>query len=103
VSQLLTLREAAKLFSPSRDKATHPSTLSRWITVGCPVGDGRFVRLKAARFPSGWRVTEEAVADFIQQLTAAALGEDVEPEARPTKARQAELARVDAEIARLGL
>jgi hypothetical protein len=71
--------------------------------TGHPVGDGRFIRLKATRFPGGWRTTQEQIDTFLQAITAAHLGEEVEPEARPTKARQAELSRVDAEIARLGL
>ena len=58
----------------AKREGTHPSTVNRWITKGIlapdPAGPGNLlIRLNAVRYPSGWRVREQDVADFKADLT----------------------------------
>jgi hypothetical protein len=67
---------------------------------------GSRIRLEATRLPSGWKTTEEAIEAFLTALTGAALGGTDSPEpteSQPTKTRRRELARVDAELDRIGV
>jgi hypothetical protein len=66
------LSQISRRFPPNKgDKPFHPATLTRWILQGIPLGDGSRVRLRAIRFPAGWRTTDEWVDDFLDALTAA--------------------------------
>jgi hypothetical protein len=67
-----SLSQIARRFPPNKtDKPVHPATLTRWIMRGIPLADGTRVRLRAVRFPAGWRTTDEWVDDFLESLTAA--------------------------------
>jgi hypothetical protein len=67
----LTLSQVARLFPPSRGgRPTHVATITRWATVGVPLRDGTRLRLCAVRAPGRWLVTPDAVAEFIDRLTA---------------------------------
>jgi hypothetical protein len=76
------------------DGATHPATLSRWITKGVSMRDGSRLKLAAIRAPGGWLVADEAVDDFLERLTADRTGEPAPAPPSATAARQRELARV---------
>ena len=47
----------------------------RWITKGVKAANGTVVRLEARRFPGGWKVADQAIEEFLDKLTAAALSE----------------------------
>jgi hypothetical protein len=65
-----TLSEVARGFPPNRsDKPVHRQTLKRWIEQGIRTSDGGRVRLRAVRFPAGWRTRDEWVEDFLASLT----------------------------------
>jgi hypothetical protein len=67
------------------------------------------IKLKARRYPGGWMVCDEALEEFLDELTTAALkkseesGPDEAPATVPlTKRRQRELAQVDREMGDAG-
>jgi hypothetical protein len=48
--------QIAKLIEPSRNgKPVHVATLGRWRDPGVRAKDGSRIRLRAVRFPAGWR------------------------------------------------
>jgi hypothetical protein len=101
-----SLSQAARRIPPNREnRPVHVATLTRWITKGVRKADGTRIKLEARRYPGGWRVADEAVDRFIDELTGAALG-DAESAETPTfetlSSRKRELARVDAELASAG-
>jgi hypothetical protein len=104
-TEYLSLRQAARLIPPTKDDSpTHPSTLARWITKGAKTLDGTYVKLKARRYPSGWRIHPADLDEFIGRLTAVALKEDPSDPPRVVgRGRLRELARVDRELEARGL
>jgi hypothetical protein len=67
-----SLSQVARRFPPNKgDKPVHPATLTRWILEGIALSDGSRVKLRAVRFPAGWRTTNEWVDDFLEAMTAA--------------------------------
>jgi hypothetical protein len=104
----LSLAQAARRIPPTKgDRPVHVSSLTRWITRGVKTQAGSVIRLEARRFPGGWKVTSQAVDEFLDDLTRAALGDDPTPNpelssSRVSARRQRELARVEAELARAG-
>ena len=76
-SVYLSLAEIAKRIPSSKDgRPVHTSTVSRWITKGARANSGSFVKLGAKRFPGGWKVTDEALEEFLERLTAQSLGQN---------------------------
>jgi hypothetical protein len=64
------LAEIARRFPSNReDKQVHIATLTRWILKGCRASDGSQIKLRAVRFPAGWRTTDEWVSDFLDEIT----------------------------------
>jgi hypothetical protein len=103
----LSLAQAARRVPPTRqDRPVHVSTLTRWITKGVRKADGTLTKLKARRFPGGWKVTSEALDEFLDELTRAALGEN-EPAEPPTIStpahRRRELERIDRDLDAAGI
>jgi hypothetical protein len=98
----LPLSEIARRIPPTKGKRpVDTSTITRWITKGVRAANGTVTRLEAKRFPGGWKVTSEALEEFIDRLTRAAIGEfePVEdPAARmsPQRRRQYERAQREA-------
>jgi hypothetical protein len=93
------LAEAARRIPSFRNgKSTHPATLTRWITRGVRLNDGRTLKLAARRFPGGWAVADDALDEFINKLTADRTGE---PVAQP--ARRQAVERAEAELDRIGI
>jgi hypothetical protein len=63
--KLVTFAEGAKLFPPRRQgRPVHPITLWRWARVG-----HHGIKLEAARLPSGWVTSVEALRRFVERLT----------------------------------
>jgi hypothetical protein len=100
----LSLQQASRLIPPTKgDRPVHPSTLTKWIRFGVRSGDGATVRLKARKFPGGWKVTSAAIEDFLDDLTRAALAVDSAAIAPTPARRQKELAGIAAECKAAGL
>jgi hypothetical protein len=102
----MPLAKAASQFASDRiDGPVHVATITRWITKGIKAGDGSVVRLAARRFPNGWRVSREAIDEFLDRLTSAAL-DDIRPVEAPTaisRRRRREQERAEAQAVALGL
>jgi hypothetical protein len=102
-----SLAQAARGIPPTKgDTPVHPSTLTRWITKGVRKADGTLTKLRACRSPGGWKVTEEALDEFLDELTRAALGETTPtnaPAVRTSARRQRELKRVDRQLDKAGI
>jgi hypothetical protein len=95
--KLLTLANAALLRPLRRDgKATHVSTVHRWITTGI-----RGVKLEAVRIGGTWFTSIQAVQRFADRLTE--LGSQDRSPPTDTSARQRHLEVLDEELRRLGL
>lgn len=99
----LSLADAARRIPSFRPgKRTHPATLTRWILKGVSLSDGSTLKLAARRYPGGWSVTEDALRDFTDALTADRTGGPAQAPRTPA-GRRRDLARVDRELAGLGL
>jgi hypothetical protein len=98
--------QAVRRLPPTKgNKAVHSSTMMRWITKGVRSRDGRLVKLAARRYPGGWKVSDEDIDIFIDELTRAALGETGPagaPNVQTSARRQQELAAVDRELDQAG-
>jgi hypothetical protein len=100
-----SLAQIAGRVAPNKgSKPVHVATLTRWILEGCRAKDGSRIRLRAVRFPAGWRTTDEWFAEFVDAITRDHTGEpEVRPQTIQTSAqRRRELERVDRELARSG-
>lgn len=69
------LAEAARLWLGGTPP--HVATLRRWGTVGVLLRDGSRLKLKLTRLPGRWVVSEAAIREFIDTLTADRTGEQV--------------------------
>jgi hypothetical protein len=64
----LYLAKAARVLPRSRlEQPVNPSTLSRWITRGVRLADGRRVHLEAGRIAGRWVTTPGAIQRFIER------------------------------------
>jgi hypothetical protein len=61
---------AGRFDSCRESKPVHVATITRWITTGVRKRDGSRLKLRAVRFPAGWRTCDEWVAEFLESLTA---------------------------------
>jgi hypothetical protein len=98
----LTVAEVAKRFPPSRcGRPVHVGTVTRWVTLGARLRDGRRLRLKADRLPGRWIITPESVDEFIAALTADRSGTPMSapPAYDPARARTLAASRRAAERA----
>jgi hypothetical protein len=87
------LGAAARRLPPSRgNRPVHPTTLRRWIEDGVKGRDGQRIRLKGTRLPSGWVVSDEAVAEFLDALTRDRAGDSTPPAASQPQPEAAERA-----------
>jgi hypothetical protein len=60
----LTPRDAGKLHGFSA------ASITRWIEQGTALRRGGRLKLRAVRYPAGWRTCEAWLADFLAALTA---------------------------------
>jgi hypothetical protein len=92
---LICLAQAAKLLPPGRrGKATHVSTLMRWINPGA-----RGVRLEAVRLGGRWLTSAAALQRFADRLTDLETGRVLDQAATTDHAAE----RAEQELTRLGL
>jgi Protein of unknown function (DUF1580) len=93
--KLLSMSQAARLIPPSRSgRATHTSTLVRWIHRGV-----RGRRLDAVRIGGSWVTSVEALARFAVPAASTAIV-DIPVTRSPSAARAA---RVNAELVAHGI
>jgi hypothetical protein len=89
-SDYRSLQQIARRFPPGKqDKPVHPATLTKWIRQGIALSDGSKLRLRAVRFPAGWRTRTEWVDEFLEAITADRIGA---PAHDPAHARRADAA-----------
>ncbi|AWM37122.1 hypothetical protein GobsT_49540 [Gemmata obscuriglobus] len=97
----LSLSAAGRLFPGHRGGASvDPSTVFRWVTKGARAGEGRVVKLEAARVGGRWLTSREAVARFVAALTEAATPA-VTPVAPTTRAPAAHTRATEKAVAAL--
>lgn len=98
LDDLITLKQVAARF-PGRDgKRLHTGTIWRWCSRGVNV-HGRRVVLESLRVGGRRFVTQEALTDFVEALSA----KTADPGADSSAAVQKEQDRIQAECERLGL
>jgi hypothetical protein len=88
------------------DRPVTVSALTRWIKNGISLGTGERIRLRAVRFPAGWRTCDEWVNEFLDRLTAVAINGARPPEPAatpPSAARKRRLEHAQTEAESLGL
>jgi hypothetical protein len=71
------------------------AAVTRWITDGVTMRDGSRLRLRAVRFPAGWRTTDEWVSEFISALTT-------DKTSTPVRANEDSTRRANAALAATG-
>jgi len=68
---LLTISQVCRRIPGARgNERITPSTVCRWILVGCPARNGQRVRLAATRAGSRWIVKLTALEEFFASLGA---------------------------------
>lgn len=109
VGRLISAKDAARLFPPSRGgRPVAVGTVMRWGLKGCPAKapgrKGERIYLWMVRGPGQWMTSADAVARFLEALTADRLGQSAPAPAAPrTTARRArEIARAERELAEAG-
>jgi hypothetical protein len=71
------------------------ASLTRWIEDGVKLRDGSRLRLRAVRFPVGWRTTDQWVSEFVSALTA-------DKTSTPVRANEDSSRRANAALAATG-
>ena len=86
----LTLRQVAKRYPGKQGQSQlSPSTISRWILIGCPARSGARVKLRATRIGGRWMVEESNLDAFTEALNDIA---PTEPSATSASPRIADTA-----------
>jgi hypothetical protein len=100
IKKYLDLSEVGRDHLPGRDgHPVHIATVTRWVTKGVRASDGSRIRLRAVRFPSGWRTTLDWVHEFIEAITADRSGRPLTGQGQRTATRRVrELDRKDREL-----
>jgi hypothetical protein len=78
----------------------------RWITKGVRSANGTVVRLEARRFPGGWKVADQAIEEFLDKLTDAALADVAnigQPPLRSAVHRHRDVIRAERELEEAGI
>jgi hypothetical protein len=64
------------MIGPGRNgRPIHPASIIRWIVDGVRLTNGARLRLRAARWPGGWRIADDDLDDFVAAVTADRLGD----------------------------
>jgi hypothetical protein len=98
------LVQLARQVPSSKDgKPIRHATLRNWIIRGVALRGGGRIRLRATRFPSGWRSTDAWFAEFLQAIDAAATGERLSAGHCPSSPQKAEnMRRAKARLQKTG-
>jgi hypothetical protein len=98
----LSLAQAAHQLPPGRGgRPVHFSCVLRWITTGAPGPDGTRVRLEAVRVGGRWITSREALQRFCERLTPRL--QHPEPVVGTPTRRRRDQARIEAELAKVGI
>jgi hypothetical protein len=99
-----SLAQFARRFPWNKEsRPVHVATLTRWILKGCRASAGTRIKLRATRFPAGWRTTDEWVAEFLDALTADRAGLAAPaPSSRAPDRRRRDIERAERELAAAG-
>jgi hypothetical protein len=88
-SRFLTPSQIGRLCPQNREGVSvSPTTVVRWVVDGIRLRAGGREKLRATRFPGGWRIAEDDFERFIAALTADRTGSAASPvtEARGERA-----------------
>lgn len=100
---LIPLAEACRHIPPGRNgKATHLSTLLRWILKGAKAPDGTTVRLDAVRLGARWMTSRQALQRFAEKLTPKLDDTVPAPAPRTQRQRQRASERAAAVLEKMG-
>ncbi len=99
--QGITLSQAARRLPSNRGgRPVHISCVLRWISNGVRLGDGRIVRLEAARVAGRWLTSEAALQRFIAAQNPGAISA---PTIRTPTQRQRASERAARELEKIGI
>lgn len=84
-------------------RPTHPATMTRWILKGVTLKSGETLRLAAKRLPGRWVVSDEAIEEFLDQLTRDHLDQPEPVAPRTTTKRRRAAERAERELAKAGI
>lgn len=63
-------KDEQRTVSQAGEFAGHSAaSITRWIEDGARLRNGNRLKLRAERYPAGWRTTERWVTEFIDELT----------------------------------
>lgn len=66
---LMTVSQVCRAIPGSRgNQSVRPSTVTRWILIGCPARNGDRIKLKATRCGSRWLIDPIHLAEFFDAL-----------------------------------
>jgi hypothetical protein len=102
---LLTISQVCRALPGARGNRTvNPSTVTRWIVIGCPARNGERVKLSATRCGSRWLIDPAHLAEFFEALGSITPNSTVPtPRKQRTEAqRQSAAARALRELKRRG-
>lgn len=69
--KLLTVSQVCRTLPGARENSRiTPSTITRWILLGCRARNGQRVRLRATRCGARWLIAPEELAAFFDALAA---------------------------------
>lgn len=95
MSSLLTVSQVCRRVPGKGAASLSPSTVTRWILLGCPARDGTRVRLAATRAGSRWLIDPADLDSFFTRLKGDI---DPRPAPAPTAAAAAPARRAKAAI-----
>jgi hypothetical protein len=88
MSSLLTISQVCRRVPGKAGASISPSTVTRWILLGCPARDGIRVRLAATRAGSRWLIDPTDLDAFFARLKG-----DIDPSPRTASAPATDPAR----------
>jgi hypothetical protein len=93
MSGYLTLAQAGALYPSPDGQGIRKHTVTRHVTKGARLKDGRRLQLQALRTPEGWVTTQEWLDEFFTALTADRTGNTHKESASKAAARADSLLR----------
>ncbi len=81
MANLLTVSQVCRRYPGKGAESLAPSTVTRWILLGCPARDGTRVKLNATRAGSRWLVDPADLDTFFARLKG-----EIDPRPAPVPA-----------------